>query len=114
MSPETGYGSTRSVRIGRDDLAVAASAQAHPDVVWTESLTNRTLPSANKQLTPPGWLLWAFEYDESSGPQPPHDERHEFHWYCLEFGVTIVLNKVIVVAPQPQRQPLALVRFVPD
>ncbi len=80
---------------------------------WMESLMNRTLPSPNKTLTPPGWLLCALLYDESSGPQPPQEERHEFQGYCLEFGVTTVWNRVIVRAPQPQRQPLALLRFVP-
>ncbi len=30
---------------------------------------NLTLPSASRKLQPPGWLLWAFEYDESSGLQ---------------------------------------------
>ena len=70
-----------------------------------ESLMNRTLPSDIRQLTPPEWLLWAFEKIESSPPQPPHWSRHEFQAYCLELGGTIVWNSVIVVAPQPQRTP---------
>src|SRR5262245_29031428 len=76
-----------------------------------ESFMNFTLPSANRALTPPGWLLWAFENVESSGPQPGQPSRHEFHG--CELGGATVLNSVIDMAPQPQRFPLALEMLVP-
>src|SRR5271157_389113 len=71
------------------------------------SLMNLTPPSANRTLTPPGWLLWALEKSESSGVQPAHWSLHEFHGASLKFGGATVLNRVIAVAPQPQRLPLA-------
>ena len=41
-----------------------------------------------------------------------HVTRHEFQGCCLELGVTTVLNRLIDMAPQPQRAPLALVLWV--
>ena len=34
------------------------------------------------------------------------------HWYCVEFGGTIVLNIDIVSAPQAQSQPLSALRLL--
>ena len=81
---------------------------------WIESFMNRTLPSTKRTLTPPGWLLCALLYDASSGVQPGQDVRHEFQGKLLEFGVTMVWNRVIDTAPQPQRAPFRLDRFVFD
>lgn len=84
-------------------------------VCWLiESLMNRELPSAIITFTPPGWALWALENSESSGPQPPHESRHEFQGNCLELGVTTVLNRVMLIAPQPQRFPTVPVMLLPD
>src|SRR5271157_1045045 len=77
------------------------------------SLMNLTPPSANRTLTPPGWLLWALEKSESSGVQPAHWSVHEFHGASLKFGGATVLNRVIDMAPQPQRLPLRWSIFVP-
>ena len=38
-------------------------------------LTNRTLPSANPTLQPPGWLLVALWYPLYVAPQPPQSIR---------------------------------------
>ena len=68
-----------SILVGRDDITVGPRPQGEPDICWTESLTNLTLPSANKTLTPPGWLLWAFEKIDSSPKLPAGRHVHMFN-----------------------------------
>src|SRR5262245_50884906 len=71
-------------------------------------LTNRTLPSDISTLAPPGWLLVALvmcEWSDEPVPQPPQPNRHWPHWYCVELGGTIVLNRAIASAPQAQCRP---------
>jgi hypothetical protein len=75
-----------------------------------ESLTNLTLPSPNPTLTPPGWLLLAFEKFAAlaalgqlgTPPLPPPMKEQVFHGYCFELGGTTVLNIVKPVLPRPQ------------
>ena len=74
--------------------------------ILTEDLTNRTLPSANITLQPPGCWLVALVICELSTPQPePQSERQVFQGYCVEDGGTIVWNIVTPGVPQAQFSP---------
>src|SRR5258708_6861015 len=69
-----------------------------------ESLINFTLPSANVQLTPPGWLLVAGMLRPQLPSQPePQPARQPLT--PNELGVWTVLNIVEPSAPSAQRQP---------
>src|SRR5262245_58518145 len=67
---------------------------------------NLTLPSVNSVLTPPGWVLEALAKVAWSG-QPPPVWRQALQAYCLELGVTTVLNSVSPTSPTSQKRPRA-------
>src|ERR1700722_17822478 len=54
-----------------------------------------------------------FPWSADSTSQPKQPLRHEAHGNCVEFGGTIVLNIVIVSAPQAHNQPLLVLRLLP-
>ena len=71
---------------------------------WTESLMNLTLPSDNKTLAPPGWMLWQFA--NSANPRSYlRVAEHVFHGASLLLGVTTVFIKAVPTPPMPQRRP---------
>jgi hypothetical protein len=78
-----------------------------------ESLINLTLPSANVQLTPPGWLLVAGKLKPQLPSQPyPQPARQPLN--PSELGVWTVLKIVEPSAPSAQRQPrLSLMPWSP-
>lgn len=70
-----------------------------------ELLMNFTLPSQNRTLQPPAWLLVELTMWELSTPHPKQPCRHEFHLDWFEFGGTTVWNIVMPGVPHDQYWP---------
>src|SRR5262249_16647910 len=73
-----------------------------------EDFTKCTLPSANRKLAPPGWLLLAFWYCPSAAVLCTVPSKHQVNVYWLEVGGTIVLNEAKPPTFSAHRNPLKL------
>ena len=63
---------------------LARDPRAHQVCGLTESLMNRTEPSAKPMLTPPGCMLFGEAVPYTS---IPHESTFDELWHCREFGV---------------------------
>src|SRR5262245_22783977 len=64
-----------------------------------------TLPSANRKLHPPGWLLVEAWYCPSDAFEFDRPKSHQLTGYWIELGGMIVLNRLKAPMSSAQRNP---------
>src|SRR3954453_5933327 len=77
-----------------------------------DDLRNRTLPSANRTLAPPGCMLLTFSKVPSSQPYAP-EKAQQAKEYWVELGGTIVLIRLKPPSSAAHRAPLSSSLRVP-
>src|SRR5215469_7312100 len=75
-----------------------------------DDLRKCTLPSANRKLAPPGWLLVAFRYcpSEASKFGLLRATAHQANGHWVEVGGTTVLNMPKPPSSSAHRKPFTL------
>ena len=105
-----------SVRVGADHLAVGPRAELPPRVHRDRALDELDVAVGHRHVAAAGVVAGGRGDVPMVGrnhvASPPQPLRHEAHWYCVEFGGTIVLNIVIVSIPQDHNQPRLVLRVM--